>query len=475
MKNLILIIIVICAFTFQKANAQISIGKPNLGFTKACAGESFNTYNVTFSFSPANNLNNSNQFIVELFDDSNTIEVFTSVAGSVTTSPATLTFSVPTDIAGENFKIRIKSTAPAAMSSNSDAFAAYYKQQDTPFSINNLIETAVFCSGESYLLTIDNPGGPLNDSPLQYPSLTFNWFRETGPTTSVFVAEGNSLEVSTPGTYFVETNYGSCTSNSFSNRVIVSEASSDEVEASVNSSLGNPFCHENGPTTLSTINGDSYQWFKDGEIINNATNQSYETNEEGDYSVLIGLGVCSATANIKLENTGFNSSIDIDTNETYKLEEGESLLVTVTTDALAPTFQWFRNNEPIAGATLDNYEVIESGNYSVSINQTAVCASTKEYIFDISEQFPDVTNIPNLISPNGDTENDTWVIPQEYTSGTNTQVLIINSQGTIVLNTTEYQNNWPLDASFKDVNPVFFYIITPQNQPARKGTITVIK
>ena len=209
--------------------AQIVIGTPNLGFTQACANNSFNTFNATFVFSPEDGLNATNQFSIELSDpDGNFDEpviVFTTSPGSVSTSPATLSFSLPEDTAGENYRIRVKSSSPEAVSSNSVPFAAYFKPQDTPFTINNLVSTAAFCAGGSYLLTIDNPGTGSNDSPLNYPELTFNWYKETSPTTSIFVAEGPSLLVDTEGTFFVETNYGSCTSDSFSNRVTVIEVS----------------------------------------------------------------------------------------------------------------------------------------------------------------------------------------------------------------------------------------------------------
>lgn len=476
MKKIILIAVFICSLTV-KAQAQIVISKPNLGYTQACASASFNSYNVTFSFSPESSLTSSNQFIIELSDEtgdfSNPTTIYTSAAGSITTSPATLNFSLPTDTAGEAYKIRIKSTSPEATSSGSEAFPAYYKIQDSPFTINNLIETAVFCAGDSYLLTIDNPGGEMNDSPLQYPSLTFNWYKETSETTSVFVASGESLEVTEAGTYFVETNYGSCTSNSFSNRVTVSEATSSETTVTINSSLGNPYCHENGPTVLSAVKGDSYKWFKDGEPINDATEQMYETNESGTYSVIVNLGDCSATASIDLENSGFTSSIDVD--DVNNLEEGETLVATVTTSAITPTFEWFKDGTLISGATSNSFEISESGNYSVIITQNVSCSSTKEFAFSVTEQFPDVAKIPNLISPNGDGINDTWIIPQEYTSGTDTQVMIISSQGKIVLNTNNYQNNWPENLSFKDVNPVYYYIITTPNNQTRKGSITVVK
>ncbi|WP_203258583.1 T9SS type B sorting domain-containing protein [Hyunsoonleella ulvae] len=458
--------------------AQIVISKPNLGFTQACASSSFNTYDVTFSFSPVENLGTSNRFIIELSDEngsfSNATIVFSSIEGSVTTSPATLSFSIPNDTAGEGYKLRVKSTSPQATSSASNAFAAYYKIQDSPFTINNLIDTGVFCSGGSYLLTIDNPGDAMNDSPLQYPSLTFNWYKETGPTTSVFIASGESLEVNTEGTYFVETNYGTCTSDSFSNRVAVSEASSGTTSSSISSSLGNPYCQANGPTTLSAINGTSYQWFKDGKEIDGATSQMYETNEAGKYEVRVDLDDCTTSASIDLINIDFTSEIDAD--EDNILESGERLMVNVTTSASNPVFEWYLNDIRITGADESNYEVTEQGNYKVNITQTQGCNATQVISFKVTEPFPDVANIPNVITPNGDGINDTWVIPQAFVSGTNTEVTLISAQGKVVLSTNNYQNNWPEnELNDKGVNPVYYYIIKTSNQNIKKGSITVLR
>ncbi len=462
----------------EAINAQIVIGTPNLGFSQACASPSFNTYSATFVFSPESSVEASNQFVIEMSDAdgdfSNPIVVFTSNAGSVTVSPATLEFSIPTTTSGEGYKIRIKSTAPIATSSKSSAFAAYYKIQDSPFTINNLVSTGAYCTSGSYLLTIDNPGNGSNDSPLNYPSLSFNWYKETGPTTSVFIAEGNTLEVNTEGTYFVETNYGTCTSNSFSNRVTISEATSGEANITIASSLGNPFCPDQGSTTLTTIGGNSYQWFKDGEVITDATNQMYQTDESGIYSVQIDLGDCQAFGSIDLEGEGFTSEINV--SEINSLEEGETLTVIVTSSAINPIYDWYLNDSIISGETTDTYEATEFGNYKVVISQTSGCIVSKEFLFSINEPFPDVANIPNLISPNGDGINDTWVIPTQYVNGTNTEVTIMTNQGKIVHRTNDYLNNWPENQlTLNSVNQVFYYIIKPQNGKERKGSITVIK
>ncbi|WP_296385398.1 gliding motility-associated C-terminal domain-containing protein [Winogradskyella sp.] len=462
-------------------DAQIVIGTPNLGFSQACASESFNTYSTTFVFSPESEVNASNQFIIELSDAdgdfSNPAVVYTSASGTVTTSPATLDFSLPDTTAGENYKIRIKSNAPIATSTASASFAAYYKLQDSPFTINNLVSTGAYCTGDSYLLAIDNPGTGNNDSPLLYPSLTFNWYKETSSTTSVFVAEGPTLSVNIEGTYFVETNYGSCTSDSFSNRVMITEATSGEADVTIASSLGNPYCPEQGLTTLSTIGGNSYLWFKDGVIIPEATSQMYQTNKSGSFSVQVDLGDCSASGSIDLVSELFDSSINVD--EVNTIEDGDTLMVTVTTAANNPEFEWYFNNVLVSGESTDNYEISEFGDYKVVITETTGCTASKEYEFVLQEQFdpfPDVLKIPNVISPNGDGVNDTWIIPQQYVTGTNTEVQILNDRGQVIFQTINYQNNWPeQQLDLTSVNTLYYYIITTADLETKQGSITIVK
>jgi gliding motility-associated-like protein len=133
----------------------------------------------------------------------------------------------------------------------------------------------------------------------------------------------------------------------------------------------------------------------------------------------------------------------------------------------------------IPGAIGDTYDATEYGTYKVTISQTTGCIVSEDLLFEIVEPidpFPDVADIPNLISPNGDGINDTWIIPNQYVSGTNTEVMIMNSYGKVVFNTTDYQNNWPEnDIDFNSVNPVFYYVITTTDNKTKKGSITVVK
>lgn len=475
----------LCLFAImlqQGLNAQIVIGTPNLGFSQACANENFNSFNATFIFSPETGLYVSNKFSVEMSDSEGDFTspevIYSSTPGSITTSPATVSFSIPETAAGENYKIRITSSAPVATSSSSVSFSAYYKPQDSPFSINNLVSTGAFCAGGSYVLSIDNPGTGNNDSPLLYPNLTFKWYKETSPTTFVFVAEGETLDVTTDGTYFARTDYGSCTSDSFSNRVTITEVTTGEANAAIISSLGNPYCPGQGTTTLNTFVGNSYQWFKDGNIIEGATSQMLQTNESGTFSVQVDLGDCSAFGSIELISELFESSIDVD--EVVETLQGYPIEVNITDNAIAPEYAWYLDGVLISGATASTFEAEEFGDYTATVTQTAGCLATVEFNFTIQESldfFPDVEKIPNIISPNGDGINDTWIIPLIYhTNNTNTEVLIMDNKGNVVLKTVSYQNNWPeVDLNLNSVNQVYYYVITTEDKKTKKGSITVLK
>lgn len=457
-------------------HAQFTINKPSLGFTQICANSGFNNFEVSFSFNPPGSLSTSNQFILELSDGVGNFSApialsFTEKPNSATISSRTFVFAVPTTTGGENFRIRVRSTAPAATSPSSNAFAAYYKLQDTQFSINNFNENATYCKGGSYVLTIDNPGTGTNDSPLKYPSLTFKWFKEPS---LVPIATTPSLTVNAPGRYYVETNYGTCTSDSFSNRVTVGEATG--TVATVTSSKGNPFCPSDGPTTLRTQAGNNYQWFLNNVAIVGATSQDYITSTAGNYSVRVDFGGCTSTGAINLENVPFTSSLNV--SGTTIIKEGETKQIVVTTSANNPTFEWFLNGTLIPSAITNTFNANQEGNYSLTITQTTGCVSKKELPFEIRFPFvdPNVVLIPNIISPNNDGINDTWTIPQQYISGTNTLVVVLNARGEMVLNTTNYQNNWPEEQlDFKSVNPIYYYIITTQDNTIKKGSITVIR
>lgn len=463
--------LIVLVLLFQQVQAQITFSNP--AFTQICASSTFNSYTINFSHGSPGSLTASNQFIIEFSNDNfaTATPFFTSTAGAINTFPYAATFSIPTNLIGGTYKFRIRSTSPASTSANSSSYSVYYRIQDSPFTINDFISNATFCNGGDYQLEIDNPGSAENDSPLNYSNLSYNWYRYNGisiPPTLLTTNTSGSYVVTTPGEYYVETNYGTCPSNSYSNRVTMSYSTSSE-SASITSSLGNPFCNSgNAQTILSVASASSYQWSKDGNVIPGATSQTYSTSAPGLYSVVLTYTGCTANGQINLSTSSYTSSID---NSSPQIGD----LVTLTTDAVSPNLQWFLNSNPISGEISSSFVIPSYGNFEVVITPTAGCLSTQSIPFTVFDTTSPLS-IPNFITPNNDGNNDTWSIPFGYTSGTNTHILIIDSNGQVVLDTVNYTNNWPnsnmeIASSFS----VFYYIISTLAGETKKGSITVLK
>ena len=84
-------------------------------------------------------------------------------------------------------------------------------------------------------------------------------------------------------------------------------------------------------------------------------------------------------------------------------------------------------------------------------------------LFFLSCKKESLYDIPNVITPNGDGINDTWVIPFESAT-----VSIFDRNNTILFETVNYQNNW--SANGLD-NGTYFY----QINKSIVGSITVYR
>jgi hypothetical protein len=467
----------IIIFTGSSSYAQVkSINPQVLDFDRICAGPGGNQYSAKFTYAgfPAGTV-----FVVELSTNNfvSTITANTISALDPAVNQKEILFSVPTDLPGsDTYSLRVSA---AGFSSGKfvsfglkTSFPIYYRAHDRQFTINNFSGNAAFCTGGSYVLTIDpDSADPVNDSPLKYNFLNYNWYRDNGATalpTLVAGASGPSYTVTTPGIYYVETNYGTCTSESYSNRVTVTAAGGGSA-VTISSSLGNPFCPSADGTVLTATSGNKYTWKKDGAPFGGNT-RTIKATDSGIYTVEVDFGGCVASGSIDLKSNSFNASIDV--AEEFQLEEGETLNVSVTTDAISPTYEWYLNNNIISGATSGSYLVAAIGTYKVRISQSSGCVTSKEFIFKATGPPQPTSVIPNIISLTS--TSPYWNIPDEYKNA-NTKVMIISSNGDMVLDVSNYQGDWPQTSiDFKNVNPVYYYVIKG-DAGEKKGSITVIR
>jgi gliding motility-associated-like protein len=106
--------------------------------------------------------------------------------------------------------------------------------------------------------------------------------------------------------------------------------------------------------------------------------------------------------------------------------------------------------------------------YTVSITDS--CSGTKlSSAFTVEVLCP--IEIPNVITPNGDSYNDVFFIKNldEYPKS---ELIIFNRWGKIIYQNSDYQNNWD---GTKHSDGTYFYILTLNNGKRYHGILTLIK
>lgn len=461
----------------SKIQAQTIVPQTLDGLEKLCAGNNFNEFYATFSYIdfPA-----GTTFVIELSDSqgnfTNPIATTKLLATDVSATSQTIKFAVPANLAGaDTYSFRVKSSLAGAQPSakfkntlGNTSFPVYFKDYEASFIINNKSDTALICAGGSLTLSINNDTpAVITSSPVNYSKIKYKWYKD-----DVAIAGQSSKElvITTPGKYYAEIDYGLCSDVNFSsNRVTVTTSGSGGSAVSITSSLGNPYCASVDGTVLTATQGNHYVWKKDGVVFAGDT-RTVTAKESGVYTVAVDFGGCSATGTIDLKSNSFNASIDV--ADEFELKEGEALSVTVTTDASSPTFEWYLNNNIISSATTESFSVTAIGTYKVKISQVSGCLSSREFIFKAKGEVGPATAIPNIINLSG--TNPYWNIPDVYKNAS-TKVMIISSNGDMVLDVSDYQGDWPQTSiDFKNVNPVYYYVIQ-SDTGEKKGSITVIR
>ena len=88
------------------------------------------------------------------------------------------------------------------------------------------------------------------------------------------------------------------------------------------------------------------------------------------------------------------------------------------------------------GSHVPELTVTQSGTYTLSVSNQ--CESVED---SVKVLFIDIHSvmIPNVITPNGDTRNDSFMLPEELAGSS---ITIFNRWGSKVFQAVEYQNNW---------------------------------
>ncbi|MCX2452203.1 gliding motility-associated C-terminal domain-containing protein, partial [Pedobacter sp. PLR] len=124
------------------------------------------------------------------------------------------------------------------------------------------------------------------------------------------------------------------------------------------------FCEGNS-TTLTSPEATGNQWYKDGNPIQDANQQTYIATESGKYTLTVTLNNCLSLTSeeVVLIAHPIPATPDVTVTQT-EFCEGSS---TVLTSSAATGNQWYKDGSPITGAINQTYIATESGKYTVYV------------------------------------------------------------------------------------------------------------
>lgn len=378
----ILLVVLASATAFgQVLNRPEPAPNPNIGatspWTAACASESFNEYFVNFTWSPPL-VDSNNEFILELSDANGDFNIPTEldrIADKNTTFDFDFIFSLATDVQGDGYRFRVRSTSPAITSPESDAFSMYYIGYDNPILISRNADGVIPSGG--VIENCDNSSITLATHNVVNPEIyNYNWYRSG----TLLSEKTNSITVIQAGIYVVEIDYGSNCSgsaNTLSNSIEIRTGTSSGITISANSST--TLCAGQTVDLVASINDPSwiYTWYKNGMAITSPTLgdssftvDSSNANFDGDYTLQVeGNDICSEITNAIMINDAGDFTINLENDVNVVLLPSQIRTLSVSSSASSPIYQWYKDGSPIADATNTTLDISDVGVYFVRVTE----------------------------------------------------------------------------------------------------------
>jgi hypothetical protein len=139
------------------------------------------------------------------------------------------------------------------------------------------------------------------------------------------------------------------------------------VTATITPQSNTTFC-QGGFVTLNASTGTNYtyEWYKNGQLINGASSNTYQATTSGSYTVKVIDGACSATSSQTSITVNPLPTAVITPQSSTTFCSGNSVLLNAST-ANGNTYEWFKNSVLIPSASNSSYSANQSGSYTVKI------------------------------------------------------------------------------------------------------------
>jgi hypothetical protein len=240
-------------------------------------------------------------------------------------------------------------------------------------------------------------GATLNLTATTTPGSTYSW---TGPSYSSTQQNPSitNAQTTNAGTYSVIATYQGCISNAGTTTVVVHPLPTAVITAagSTNICAGSTV-----QLNANTGTGLTYHWRLNTAQIPGAIANNYNAGAAGTYT-------CTVTSSFGCNSLSNPLTVAVKPVPTPAIShtgplsfcEGNSVVLTGSTDPNTPTYQWYKNTTQINGASTTSYTVFQSGTYTYRITNdfgcTGVSAGTVVTVYPVLN--PIISRNNNILS-----------------------------------------------------------------------------
>lgn len=319
------------------------------------------------------------------------------IVASTSGSAETYSWSVPSSLKGNNYRIRI---SDASNSNIKDQSGSNFTVSGSP-EITTQPSSVNSCTGENITFSVAATGSNLN----------YQWYKGTemlaGKTLASLVI--NNSKKSDEGDYKCEV------SSECGDPVMSNVASLDLIQAPeiTDRSSDVTICEGENTTISVTAIGENiqYQWYKENTIIPGATTNSYQisnatSNDGARYKVEITSESCDDLTSPFIRVT-VNKPVTITENpKDTILCESSTLQLAVTATGSALQYEWYLDNVKIPGKfepmlTIEGFNETHVGTYKCIVSNSCGNVNSSEANVGIKYKPVIISNSPNVEATEG--------------------------------------------------------------------------
>lgn len=294
---------------------------------------------------------------------------------------------------------------------------------------NVMVTDANGCSATSENVTVTentNPApvivadGPVvfcgTDVTLNTDGIYDSYMWSNGETTS-------SITTATSGTYSVTVTSGTCEGTSNTIDVTADAAPSVSI-----TSEGTLICYEASTMLTATTDAENIQWQRNGVDIPGANDFTYYASVNGKYRAVVTTGECEVISlDIKLK---YAERLEIIPSGTVGLCGGD---VTMNVPAvMGATYQWYKNNVAIGGATSNSYTTSTKGKFYCLATKDGCSSASKLLVVTDGCREGELTQEEMMVMPNPASDNFEIVFTAAQAGNATIQISTIT--GSVILN-----------------------------------------